>query len=580
MTLRKNNKTQGLKWIWEERPQNPKAASELVSRLRLPPLLARVLAARGLHDPDEVNSFFHSNLASLTDPMLLEDMDKAAERLARAIKKKEKICVFGDYDVDGITATVLLIRFLRWLGNEVEYFIPNRISDGYGLKRSAVERIASRGINLLITVDNGISSVNEVAHANALGLDVIITDHHQPGPVLPPACAVVNPNRTDTTLTHTPLAGVGVAFKLIHAVKRHLDIDQTAAGEFIKSLLDLVALGTVADIVPLTGENRTFVKQGIQRLQNTDKVGLKSLIDLVCGANVQITPNSISYYIAPRLNAAGRHDQATLCVELLLTNDREYAIELTRQINRLNEERRKIESEILESCLNFIDQKIDLENHHILIVPGEGWHVGVVGIVASRLLERFYKPSIVLVIERDIARGSGRSILGFDLYQALYSCRDLLTEYGGHKLAVGLTLRSKDIPRFCEAINQYASTALDRDVCYPRIIIDTEVTSDELTIENVSALSDLEPYGTSNPAPVFIMRAVSLLEPHRTVGKDHLKLLLCKDGIAFPGIGFSLAECFPELTDITRTFDIAFTPIINEWRGNRNVELEIKDIKF
>jgi single-stranded-DNA-specific exonuclease len=580
MTLRKNNKTQGLKWIWEERPQNPQAASELVSRLRLNSLLARVLAARGLHDPDEVNSFFHSNLASLTDPMLLEDMDKAAERLARAIKNKEKICVYGDYDVDGITATVLLIRFLRWLGNEVEYFIPNRISDGYGLKRSAVERIASRGTNLLITVDNGISSVNEVAHANALGLDVIITDHHQPGPVLPPACAVVNPNRTDTTLTHTPLAGVGVAFKLIHAVKRHLDIDQTAAGEFIKSLLDLVALGTVADIVPLTGENRTFVKQGIQRLQNTDKVGLKSLLDLVCGTDVRITPNSISYYIAPRLNAAGRHDQATLCVELLLTNDREYAIELTRQINRLNEERRKIESEILESCLNFIDQKIDLENQNIIIVQGEGWHVGVVGIVASRLLERFYKPSIVLVIERDIARGSGRSILGFDLYQALYSCRDLLTEYGGHKLAAGLTLRSKDIPRFCEAINQYASTAMDRDVCCPRIIIDTEVTSDELTIENVTALSDLEPYGTSNPAPVFIMRAVSLLEPHRTVGKNHLKLLLCKDGLAFPGIGFSLAECYPELTDITRTFDIAFTPIINEWRGNRNVELEIKDIKF
>jgi len=580
MTLRKNNKTQGLKWIWEERQQNPQVESELVSRLRLNPLLARILAARGVHDPAEVNSFFNSNLASLTDPMLLEDMDKAAERLARAIRNKEKICIYGDYDVDGITATVLLVRFFRWLGHEVEYFIPNRVSDGYGLKLSAVDRIAKKGANLLITVDNGISSVDEVAHANALGLDVIITDHHQPSTDLPPACAVVNPNRTDSPLIHTPLAGVGVAFKLIHAVKRYLDIDQTAAGEFIKSLLDLVALGTVADIVPLTGENRTFVKQGIQRLQNTDKVGLKSLLDLVCGTNVRITPNSISYYLAPRLNAAGRHDQATLCVELLLTNDREHAIELTRRINRLNEERRKIESEILESCLNFIDQKLNLENQNVIIVQGEGWHVGVVGIVASRILERFYKPSIVLVIERDIARGSGRSILGFDLYQALHSCRDLLMEYGGHKLAVGLTLRSKVIPRFREAINQYASTTMDPVVCCPRIIIDTEVTSDELSIGNVSALSNLEPYGTSNPAPVFIMRGVSLLEPHRIVGKDHLKLLLCKDGLAFPGIGFSLAECYPELTDITRTFDIVFTPTINEWRGNRNVELEIKDIKF
>lgn len=580
MNLRKNNKTHALRWEWEIRQQPAEALRRLQESLGLNPLLARVLASRGMTEPADVESFLQAHLANFSDPSHLADMDKAVERLLAALQKREKICVYGDYDVDGITATVLLVRFFKWLGHDAEYCIPNRISDGYGLKRSAIERIARNGTQLLITVDNGIASLDEVAYANSLGMDVIVTDHHQPGPQLPPAVAVVNPNRTDTGQAPNPLAGVGVAFKLLHALRRHLDVDKTEANRFLVSMLDLVALGTVADIVPLVGDNRIFVKHGLRQIQHTDKVGLQALLENATGRDMVVSPNSISYYLAPRLNAAGRHDQAALCAELLLTDDRDRARALTRQINNLNEERRTIENDILESCLAYIEKNLVMDKQNVIVIEGEGWHIGVVGIVASRLLERFYKPAIVLVVERDMARGSGRSIAGFDLYKALSTCQELLIEYGGHKMAVGLTLPAKNVPLLREALNKYAASAMGDVVQTPHINIDAEVFAEELTLENVAALSQIEPYGTSNPQPIFFMRGVSLLEPHKVVGKDHLKLLLCKDGISFGGIGFSLASCYPELTDFSRTFDIAFTPVINDWRGNRNVEMEIKDIHF
>ena len=581
MNFRKNNKKHALRWEWEIRQHSAEAVRQLQDSMGLNPLLARVLISRGMKEHADVESFLNAQLANLSDPSHLVDMDKAVERLLRALNNREKICVYGDYDVDGTTATVLLVRFFKRFGHDaVDYCIPNRISDGYGLKRSAIDRIAGSGAKLLITVDNGIASLDEVAYANSLGLDVIVTDHHQPGPQLPAAVAVVNPNRMDAGQTPNPLAGVGVAFKLLHALRRHLDVDIAEVNRFLISMLDLVALGTVADIVPLVGDNRIFVKHGIQQIQNTDKVGLQSLLENATGRDVVVSPNSISYYLAPRLNAAGRHDKAYLCVELLLTDDRDQARSLTRTINDLNDERRSIENDILESCLAYIEKNLVVEDQNVILVEGEGWHIGVVGIVASRLLERFYKPAIVLVVERDLARGSGRSIDGFDLYKALSACQEHLIEYGGHKMAAGLTLQAKNIPLLREAINQYAEGAMDEVVQTPRIYVDAEVFAEELTLENVSALSQIEPYGTSNPQPVFFIRGVSLLEPYRVVGNNHLKLQLCKDGLSFNGIGFSLASCYPELEDSSRTFDVAFTPVINDWRGNRNVEMEIKDIHF
>jgi len=566
--------------LWEYRTPNPDAAEKIVRDLHLNPLLADVLAARGYSDISEISSFLNPRLSAIEDPNLLKDMSKGIDRLAKALKNNEKICIYGDYDVDGITATVLMLRFLEWLGKPADYYIPNRISEGYGMNCPAIDKIARKGTKLIVTVDNGITSFKEVAYARSLGIDVIITDHHQPGEKLPDAVAIINPKRKDAEHSHTPLAGVGVAFKFIYAFSRQLDLDPEAAKDFLISLLDLVALGTVADIVPLTGENRTLVRYGLQKIETTDKVGLQTLLQLTCSRNQGITPDTISYSIGPRINAAGRSDQASLCVDLLLTDDNLRAVEISRRLNRLNDERRKLEDDILGSCLLSIEQKVDLDKEHVLVISGEGWHIGVVGIVASRLLERFYKPTIVLAVDRNRARGSGRSIAGFDLFQALSSCSDCLKEYGGHKRAVGLTLNAKDIPTFRERINRYAKERLDPSLASPRITIDGEVNADVLTLDNVASLSAMEPLGASNPAPVFSMRGVSLLEPARVVGRNHLKLLLCQDGISLGGIGFSMAGFMPLLKDTARSFHISFTPFINEWKGYRNVELELKDIKI
>jgi len=572
---RRNNNT-----VWEYRSLDPTAEKRLEEDLHIHKILAQVLASRKMDSPSEAFAFLNPRLSAIKDPYLLRDMDKAVDRFVKAVKNHEKICIYGDYDVDGITATVLLIRFLKWLDRDVDYYVPSRITEGYGMNCSAIERIAQKKTTLLITVDNGISALKEVAYASSLGMDVIITDHHQSGHELPAAVAIVNPNRKDAPYLDTPFAGVGVAFKFVHAACRGLGIESEHAKRFLSSMLDLVALGTVADIVPLTGENRILVKFGLQKLQTTDKLGLSTLTQLACSPDKDLTPEAVSYNIAPRINAAGRTDQASLCIDLLLTEDQMKAIEISRQLNRLNEERRRLEADILEACLSYLTTKEKIEEQSILVVQGEGWHVGVLGIVASRLLERFKKPAIVLTLDKDTARGSGRSIQGFDLFQALEHCDEYLLDYGGHQRAVGLTLKTSDIAEFRKAINQYAEGKIDAALRDSVLFIDAEINAEDLTLDTVSALSALEPYGTANPPPLFSMRNVSLLEQPRIVGQDHVKLYLCQEGIGLQAIAFSMADLVPQLSDTSRSFDIAFTPYINKWKGYQNVELEIKDIKF
>jgi len=574
-TRRVNNNT-----VWEYRLLNPTAEKQLEEDLHIHKILAQILSARKMVSSSEASAFLNPRLSAIKDPYLLRDMDKAVDRFVKAVKNHEKICIYGDYDVDGVTATVLLIRFLKWLDRDVDHYVPSRISEGYGMNCSAIERIAQKKATLLITVDNGISSLKEVAYANSLGMDVIITDHHQSGHELPAAVAIVNPNRKDDPYLDTPFAGVGVAFKFVHAACRGLGIESEHAKRFLSSMLDLVALGTVADIVPLTGENRILVKFGLQKLQTTDKLGLSTLMQLACSPDKDLTPEAVSYNIAPRINAAGRADQASLCIELLLTEDQMKAIEISRRLNRLNDERRKLEADILESCLTQLTTKEKIEEQYILVVQGEGWHIGVLGIVASRILERFNKPAIVLTQDQDMARGSGRSIQGFDLFLALEHCDEYLMEYGGHQRAVGLTLKTSDIMEFRKAINKFAEDKIDSSHMDSRLIIDAEINAEDLTLDSVSALSALEPYGTANPPPLFSMRNVSLLEQPRIVGQDHVKLYLCQEGIGLQAIAFSMADLVPQLNDTSRSFDIAFTPYINKWKGYQNVELEIKNIKF
>ncbi len=568
-----------LKWQWEFRERRDDGAG-LCHELGLNPLLALVMAARGYSDPAEAQAFLEPSIRASRDPSDLKDMDRAVERLVRAINNNEHVWVYGDYDVDGITATVMLLRFFKWLGKKADYYIPNRLTEGYGLNRSAIDRIAAAGAQLLITVDNGISSIEEVRHARQLGMDVLITDHHQSGDSLPEASAVVNPNRADALYDAAPLAGVGVAFKLIHATARGLGIPADKARSFLMGMLDLVALGTVADIVPLIGENRIFVREGLKRLKNTDKVGLKTLLDLAWGRDREVCSEAVSFSLAPRMNAAGRHDKAPLCVDLLMTEDSLKAVELTRQLNHLNDERRKLEADILESCLSFIDQRLETEQEDVIVIQGEGWHIGVVGIVASRILERYYRPVIVLAVDRNVARGSGRSIRGFDLHEALSVCRAHLMEYGGHKRAVGLTLRADDVPAFRRAINAYAAEKMDPAIMHPHLTIDAEISEGLLTLENIESLAALEPLGAGNPAPVFVLRNARLLEMPRTVGKNHVKMTILAGDMALPAIGFSMLGRYPEIDDPNAVFHIAFTPFINEWKGRRKVEVEIKDLSF
>lgn len=563
---------------WEFRHFDSQVYHKLSHEMGLSSLVARILSARNQIDPDHLSDFLDPRLGSIRDPFSLKDMDRAARRLAQAVDRKEKIFIYGDYDVDGVTATVLLLRLLDWLGIKAEHYIPNRLTEGYGMNKKAIKRIASAGADLLITVDNGISSLQEVEYARSLGLDVIITDHHQSGDEIPEACAVVNPNRSDDPYD-TPLAGVGVAFKLAHALLKEINAQPDEAKEFLTSHLDLVALGTVADIVPLTGENRVLVTQGMKILRDTDKVGLSTLLELVCGLDREINSDAISYYLAPRLNAAGRHAKADLCVSLLRTEDRLKAIELSRQLNRLNDERRKLENDILSACLNLIEQNTD-EGTHVIVANGEGWHLGVVGIVASRILERFYRPVIVLAMDKDTARGSGRSIKGFDLYQALTRCGDFLSVFGGHKRAVGLTMSVDNISPFRRAINEYAAETLDSSIFQPSLTIDSEVSPEELTMENVEDLQNLEPFGSGNPSPVFALNGATLLYDPRVVGKDHLKLVFNAGGYQLSAIGFSMASRIPELENPEARIDVAFKPFINRWRGRSSVELEIKDMKI
>ncbi len=546
--------------IWEYRPLDPSAGKQLEDDLHIHKILAQVLAARKLDSPSEASAFLNPRLSSIKDPFLLKDMDKAVERFVRAVKNHEKICIYGDYDVDGITATVLLIRFLKWLDRDADYYVPSRISEGYGMNCGAIDRIAQNKTTLLITVDNGISALQEVAHANSLGMDVIITDHHQSGHELPQAVAIVNPNRKDAPYHDTPFAGVGVAFKFVHAACRALEIDQEHAKRFLFSILDLVALGTVADIVPLKGENRILVKFGLQKLQTTDNLGLGTLIQMACAPDKDITSEAISFYIAPRMNAAGRADQVSLCIDLLLTQDQMKAIEISRRLNRLNDERRKLESDILEACLSLLKAKEKIGEQNILVLQGEGWHVGVLGIVANRILERFNKPAIVLTLDQDVARGSGRSIQGFDLFQALEHCDELLLDYGGHQRAVGLTLKTSDIPEFRKTINKYSEGKIDPALKASSLFIDAEINAEDLTLDTVSSLCALEPYGTDNPPPLFSMKNVSLLEQPRIVGQDHVKLYICQEGIGLQAIAFSRADLVPQLSDTSRSFHIVGLP--------------------
>lgn len=552
---------------WEIRQTDEALCTNLQAQTGLPEIVTRVLAARG-YDTAEKASAFLAGENTLTDPMALKDMDKAVERIQRAIDNQEKIAVYGDYDCDGIMSTVMLYSYLESCGAQVCYYIPRRDSEGYGLNRNAIKLIYDDGVRLLVTVDNGISAMEEVDFAATLGLDIVITDHHQPRDIIPNAYAVVNPHRLDDESGCEYLCGAGVCFKLICALEGDDEMPLEQYG-------DLVAIATVADIVPLIGENRRIVRAGLSLVQNTQNEGLAALLE-VCGlSDKTLGCENIAFGLVPRINSAGRFDCVDDAIALLAGASGEEATELANQINSLNEKRRSIEDEIIKSILVKLEEDPRLLSGRIIVVYGEDWHHGVVGIVASRIVERYGKPCIALSNDGEHVRGSARSVKGFSIIDAIDACASMLVRYGGHEQAAGLTLERSQLETFIQSINDWAARH------YPQmpqqtLSIDCEIPPRLLTVPNIEPLSMLEPFGSGNEMPIFALKGCVLQGIYPIGEGRHLRLRFAADNTCFYAVYFGMtAEAFPYT--VGETVDLAVTLDVNEWNGEQRTSIKIKD---
>ncbi|MBN1516501.1 single-stranded-DNA-specific exonuclease RecJ [Candidatus Sumerlaeota bacterium] len=565
---------------WEIQPARYDWIDRLQMQMGLPSVVAKILSNRGYDTIDKVEEFLDCSLAKLNNPFLLKDMDKAVKRIRQAMEQKQKILIYGDYDADGTTSTAILMRMFRFLEyDRAEYYVPHRLLEGYGLNRDTLQRLLGRDIGLIVTVDNGISANDAVDLANARGVQMVITDHHQPASELPNAIAVVDPARPDCNYPFKTLAGCGVAYKLVHAMLRELNIDEKKARGFLFSLLDLVALGTVADIVPIQGENRSIVKHGLERLSKSTKPGVQALLRVAGCENRPMTAGIISFFLTPRLNAAGRMDHASLAVDLMTTDDPAEAERLALRLDELNAQRRELEQEILLEAQEAIHKQCNLDEQKIIVIAGKNWHLGVIGIVASRILEQYHCPVVILSIEDTVAKGSARSLAGFDIHDALSKTQNLLLSFGGHRMAAGLKIETAHINDLRRDINKVVENMPLLEETLPKLLIDAEVTPEELTVEDVQAIRMLAPFGCSNPEPLLMMAGMELQRDPIVVGNNHLKLRLGGLDMLFDAIGFSLGDWMEEFEQGCRNVEIVFSPSISTWGGSPKVELEIKAIR-
>ncbi|MHB1167658.1 MAG: single-stranded-DNA-specific exonuclease RecJ, partial [Carboxydocellales bacterium] len=526
--------------IWCLAETKPELSQMLAQELKIPEILAQILANRGIYTVEEGKEFLWGDLSGLHSPWLLPDLKVAVDRIDLAISSGEKILLYGDYDVDGITSTTVLTLTLQKLGAQVEYYIPDRLEEGYGLNVGAMEQALAAGVSLIITVDCGISASQEAQWAKQAGLDLIITDHHEVPEELPPALAVIDPKRRDSQYPCLDLAGVGVAFKLAQGLLLHFQ-PELKLEEAGKDLLDIVALGTIADIVPLRGENRIIVKNGLQILAGSQRIGLQALKESCGLAGKPITAGQVGYTLAPRLNATGRLGDAKEGVRLLLSNSAEEAKVIAKELDQENRERQQIEGVMLQEAVQLIESFHDFSRDKIILLGKENWHPGVIGIVASRIAERYYRPTILLALDGEIAKGSCRSIPGFDIYQALTACQEYLEKFGGHKQAAGLTLTTGKLEGFRRAINELADGVLTEKHLHPQVKLDGVVAFSDLTLDLVSRLEQLQPFGHQNPGPILACREAKVVEC-KGVGKEgaHLKLRVQVESGLLDDIGFQL----------------------------------------
>lgn len=561
--------------VWSVAKVNKERAIAMANKLEIPPLLAMMLDIRGITREEDVINFLQEN-KDFSDPFLMKDMDKAVERITTAVENGEKICVYGDYDADGVTSTSLLYSYLRdSLGADVMFYIPTRTGEGYGMNKGAVDKIHSLGVTLIITVDNGISAREEIDYANSLGIDTVITDHHMPSGAIPKAVAVVNAHQQDDKSPFKDFSGVGVAFKLVMAIEgEYADVDS-----LLENFSDIATLGTIGDIVPLVGENRTLVKNGLRHIQNSDRIGINAMKQESGIAEKEINSSNVAFTLVPRINAGGRLGSSEKSVNLLLTEDEDEAVTIADKLGMDNRERQSIEKEILASIDEEVRRTPNIVNDKILVFAGKGWHQGVVGIAASRIKDIYDKPTIIIGIDDDgVARGSGRSVEGFSLCDAVFACSEHLTHYGGHPMAVGISLEKEKINDFRKAINAYCK---DIKMPYNILHIDCKLNPNQLDLSILDCLSYIEPCGASNPSPIFGLYNMTVIATKEIGNGNHMRITLSRGQGQVPVyavyFNHNFQSCSYRNGDIV---DVAVSLDRNIYNGQENLSVIIKDIKY
>lgn len=561
---------------WNILPFNNNKAELLKQSLGISLTICKILVQRGIENFDDARNYFRPQLEQLHSPWLMKDMQKAVSRIEQAISDAEKILIFGDYDVDGTTAVASMYQFITGIYDEAftDFYIPHRYREGYGISRMGIDFAAANGFGLIISLDCGIKSVELIGYAKTLGIDFIVCDHHLPDKILPEAAAILNPKQPDCTYPYKELCGCGVGLKLMAALAEHYSMPP----ETYYCYLDLVATAIAADIVPMTGENRILAYHGLKKINNNPVPGIKALIKL---GNIQqeLSITNVVFVIAPRVNAAGRMDDARKAVQLFIEKDPVKAMEFAEMLHSDNSDRKEADSSITREALDIIQADDELIKCKSSVVYNENWHKGVVGIVASRLIEHFYRPTVVLTKSGDLVAGSARSVAGFNLYEAIYACREHLVAYGGHFAAAGLSLLPEHVNAFRQKFNEVVSETIDERLLIPEIIIDAEISFTEITESFYNILVQMEPYGPENMRPVFIARNVMETGYSKILKEQHVRFVVKQQQLTLTGIGFNMHDKF-DLLGMKKPLDIVFTIDENEWQGNKTLQLKMIDIRL
>lgn len=560
------------RWKIKDLPPS-EIVEQLAKEINVNPVIFNLLYHRGVSNYEEAKLFFRPKLEHLHDPFLMKDMDKATARIEKAISSGEKILVYGDYDVDGTTAVALVYTFLKTINGNLDYYIPDRYKEGYGISKEGIDFAAGNNFSLVIALDCGIKAVDKIAYANEKGIDFIICDHHLPGEKIPDAVAVLDPKRKDCAYPYKELSGCGIGFKLIQAIAHRRGISV----EEIESYLDLVVVSIASDIVPITGENRIFAYYGLKRINTSPREGIRVMLELT-SMKKEITISDIVFMIGPRINAAGRMESARKAVELLISSSTEHAMESGKYLNKNNSERRDLDICITQQALAMIAENPVLQQRKTTVLFNPAWHKGVIGIVASRLTETYYRPTVLLTQSNGIVSGSARSVKDFDIYKALSACSDLLEQFGGHKFAAGITLKPENVEAFKQRFEEVVSSTITDEMLIPEIEIDAAISLHEITPAFYNIIKQFAPFGPGNMNPVFMTENVFDRGYASIVGSNHLKLDITQKNVKFPAIAFGLSECY-QIVANKNPFTVCYNIREQEWEGKTYLQLQVKDLR-